>query len=172
VACSFRPATTIRIRPSGQASATCPRNGGSVSPQATSSSRSTWLAYTNEHETPTRTPSERWKEDHKQLLGTVTFPRQDADSSEARTWRHSQPRWAPIPATGSATRATRCASPSTEFAVARKLAYQKSQDGRGALPPDAYRSVFESGEINPELARELSRRRDAKTQAGHVDRAP
>jgi hypothetical protein len=56
--------------------------------------------------------------------------------------------------------------------VARKLAYQASQDGRDALPVEAVRAVFTTGAIDAELAGELRRRRAAKVAAGHVDRAP
>jgi hypothetical protein len=62
--------------------------------------------------------------------------------------------------------------PSTEFGLARQLAYAASQRGRDALPLDAYRDVFATGRIDDELAQELRRRRAAKAHAGHVDQAP
>jgi hypothetical protein len=62
--------------------------------------------------------------------------------------------------------------PATEFGTARKLAYQMSQAGRGALEPDSYRAVFATGRIGPDLANELRRRRESKANMGHVDSAP
>ena len=57
--------------------------------------------------------------------------------------------------------------PATEFTAARALVYRKSQDGRGALPEEAYASFFSSGEIGPALAAELIRRYNEKRAAGH-----
>jgi hypothetical protein len=62
--------------------------------------------------------------------------------------------------------------PSTEFGVARKLAYELSQRGRAALELSWYRTVFETGQVGPELARELLRRHDEKQARGHVSWAP
>jgi len=62
--------------------------------------------------------------------------------------------------------------PSTEFGLARKLAYQKSQEGRGVLEPKWYQPVFETAQIGPGLAQELRRRQDIKSKAGHVNSAP
>jgi hypothetical protein len=56
----------------------------------------------------------------------------------------------------------------TEFGTARKLAYQISQAGIGALEPDSYKTVFETGKIGPDLAEELRRRRDSKVRVGHI----
>ena len=62
--------------------------------------------------------------------------------------------------------------PATEFGNARKIAYRLSQQGRGALDPGQYRSVFETETIAPDLVQNLIRRRDKKRQAGHVSAAP
>jgi hypothetical protein len=62
--------------------------------------------------------------------------------------------------------------PASEFAVARKIAYQKSQQGRSALEPNLYQSVFSAAQITPELAQDLKRRREAKLNAGHICQAP
>jgi hypothetical protein len=62
--------------------------------------------------------------------------------------------------------------PATEFGAARKLAYEISQTGRGALQPKDYETVFQTGRIGPELARDLKRRRDSKVRSGHVSCAP
>ena len=61
--------------------------------------------------------------------------------------------------------------PASEFGAARKIAYQKSQAGRNALAPEAYQSVFETRQIDQDLAQELTRRRDKKDKAGHVSLA-
>jgi hypothetical protein len=55
--------------------------------------------------------------------------------------------------------------------VARKIAYQKSQEGRGALEPSFYETVFSTAQITPELAQELKRLRDIKLKAGHLCQA-
>ena len=62
--------------------------------------------------------------------------------------------------------------PATEFGVARKFAYQRSQAGRDALPETAYECVFETGNIDTELGEMLNARRVKKQREGHVDSAP
>jgi hypothetical protein len=61
--------------------------------------------------------------------------------------------------------------PATEFGVARKLAYEKSQAGRDALPESAYAGVFKSGIIEPGLKEILITRRRKKEQERHIDAA-
>ncbi len=58
--------------------------------------------------------------------------------------------------------------PATEFTAGRFFAYQKSQDGRGALPESLYNTFFTTGEIGPELAAELVRRYEDKRATGHA----
>ena len=131
-----------------------------------------WLPFRNQQETPTTDFTRKWREQHMTRIGTVTFPQIDPESEEARLWAAlaseigaNQGNW--IHGKGNTI-----TEPATEFGVARKIAYQKSQDGRDALKPDLYRSVFETGEISPDLARELRRRRSKKESAGHVSWAP
>jgi hypothetical protein len=52
------------------------------------------------------------------------------------------------------------------------MAYRRNQEGRGALDPKWYTSVFETGTIDADLARELKRRRYERKQLGHVSSAP
>jgi hypothetical protein len=61
--------------------------------------------------------------------------------------------------------------PATEFGVARRIAYQRSQDGRGSLSPETYRSIFTTWTISADLAQELRRRHEDKIKAGHVSSA-
>ena len=49
------------------------------------------------------------------------------------------------------------AKAATSFTAARQLAYRARQKTRGALEDDAYRSFFDQGIIDDELARELIR---------------
>jgi hypothetical protein len=62
--------------------------------------------------------------------------------------------------------------PSTEVGLLRKLAYDRSNRGRDALPVDAYRTALQAGRIWDELAAELTRRVEQKRQLRHVDQAP
>ena len=42
-----------------------------------------WIPFLNEDKTPTKTLTDRWAEDYKQLAGAVIFPQSDPDSEEA-----------------------------------------------------------------------------------------
>jgi hypothetical protein len=48
-----------------------------------------WISYLNEEKTPTKALTAPWKEDHKQLAGTVTFTQADPESEEAQLWASS-----------------------------------------------------------------------------------
>jgi len=131
-----------------------------------------WIAYLDEEKTPTTGLTRPWQEDHKQFACTVVFPQHDAASEEARLWSMLAAEMGGNPGNWIANKENSIPDPSTEFGIARQLAYAASQKGRNALPRDAYRTVFETGQIGEELARELRRRRDEKARAGHVDQAP
>ncbi len=131
-----------------------------------------WISYLNEEETPTSELTRRWDQTHKQLAGKVWFPKTDLDSSEAVLWATLASEMGANPGNWVHNQENNIQEPATQFGLARKLAYQKSQDGRGALPPAAYQSVFATGKIGEELEQELNKRRDAKTKAGHVNSAP
>lgn len=62
--------------------------------------------------------------------------------------------------------------PTTEFGVARQIAYGKSQAGRGTLAEADYATVFATGAIDGALANERARRRAKKRRLGHIDGAP
>lgn len=131
-----------------------------------------WIPYLDEARTPTEDLTEPWEEEHRRQVGTVTFPRTDPDSEDARLWAILASEIGANPGNWIRDREDTIPEPGTVFTAARKIAYGLSQEGREALPPDAYREVFETGEIGPELARELERRRRGKEEAGHVSWAP
>jgi hypothetical protein len=131
-----------------------------------------WIPYLNEQATPTGPLTHPWAEDHKMPVGMLTFPRTDAASDAAQLWASLAAEIGANVANWVANKDNTVKYPSTEFANARRLAYALSQKGRGALDVEHYRTVFETGEIGPELKTELLRRRDAKRNLGHVDSAP
>ncbi len=102
----------------------------------------------------------------------MRFPRTDPDTEGARLWATLASEIGANPGHWVHDRENSIAEPATAFTAARKIAYGLSQEGRDALPPEECREVFETGEIGPELARELERRRAEKEEAGHVSRAP
>jgi hypothetical protein len=127
-----------------------------------------WIPFLNEDKTPTKALTDRWEEDHKQLAGMVLFPRSDPDSEEAILFGILASEMGANPGNWIHDKEDTIREPATEFGTARKLAYQISQAGRGALEPDSYKTVFETGKIGPDLAEELRRRRDSKVRAGHI----
>jgi hypothetical protein len=131
-----------------------------------------WIPFLNEDRTPTVELTGRWDEGHKQPVGRITFPKTDLDSEEARMWAILASEMGANPGNWVHDKENTVREPATEFGSARKIAYRLSQEGRGALEPDRYRSVFETGQISPELAQELARRREEKDKAGHVNWAP
>ena len=131
-----------------------------------------WIPWLNEEETPTARLTEPWVEGHKRRVGSMVFPRTDPDSDEAMAWATLASEMGANPGNWVRDAQNSIAHPATEFETARQLAYQRSQEGRGALDPQWYRSVFESGTIGPDLMRELNRRRDEKERLGHISSAP
>ena len=131
-----------------------------------------WIPYLSEEQTPTAALTQPWQEDHKQLAGIVVFPRTDLDAEDARLWAILAAEMGANPGNWVADKRNSVQQPASEFGVARKIAYQKSQEGRGALEPNFYQSVFRSAEITSELAQELKRRQDTKLKAGHICQAP
>jgi hypothetical protein len=130
-----------------------------------------WLPYIDERATPTDDMTRRWEE-RPELIGRLTFPQADLASEEARLWAALTVEMGATPAHWAANARNDIAEPGTAFGVARKIAYQMSQQGRGALPEALYAHVFQGSEIGEPLATELRRRRAAKLQQGHVDMAP
>ena len=131
-----------------------------------------WIPFRNEKDTPTAELTEKWDEEDSVRIGTVTFPRTDLDSEEAALWAALASEMGGNPGHWVHDRDNTIPEPSTEFGLARKLAYRLSQQGRNALDPALYQSVFATGEIGPELAEELRRRREVKDREGHVSWAP
>jgi hypothetical protein len=131
-----------------------------------------WIPFLNEDKTPTKRLTDRWDEDHKQLAGTVTFPQSDPNSEEATLFEILASEMGANPGNWVHDKEDTIREPATEFGTARKLAYRISQAGRGALEPDGYKTVFETGKIGSDLAEELRRRRDSKVRIGHISFAP
>lgn len=131
-----------------------------------------WIPFLNEDETPTDELTEPWEEGHREPVGRVTFPRMDPDSGKAARWAVLASEMGANPGNWVRDTDDTIGEPGTAFGTARKIAYRMSQEGRNALEPERYQSVFESGEIGEELARELERRREEKEKAGHLSRAP
>ena len=131
-----------------------------------------WIAFLDEARTPTHRLTHNWEEDHKQLVGTIVFPQVDPDAEEGQLWAILASEMGANPGNWIADKQNSIQEPATEFAVARKIAYQRSQQGRNVLPPERYQTVFRGAPISPELAAELRRRRRQKADAGHVNQAP
>lgn len=102
-----------------------------------------WIPFLHEDKTPTRELTKPWQEEHKQLVGTITFPQSDLDFDAARLWSILAAEMGANPGNWVHDRENSIKEPATEFGVARKIAYQLSQNGRGALEPRWYQSVFE-----------------------------
>jgi hypothetical protein len=126
----------------------------------------------DEDKTPSGELTRPWDEQGKLLAGKVWFPKTDLDSDGSALWATLASEMGANPGNWIHNGEDSIHEPSTQFGLARKLAYQKSQDGRGALPLEAYQSVFATGTIGEDLEQELRKRRDAKAKAGHVDAAP
>ena len=131
-----------------------------------------WIPFLNQEQTPTAELTGRWDEGHKQVVGRITFPKTELDSAEARLWAILASEMGANPGNWVHDQDNTIKEPATEFGAARKIAYRLSQEGRGALDPESYRSVFETGQISPDLAQELKRRREEKDKEGHVSWAP
>ena len=131
-----------------------------------------WISFLNEDETPTRKLTGSWEERDKKLVGKITFPKMDLDSEEARMWAILASEMGANQGNWVHNKDNTISEPATEFGTARKVAYQRSQEGRGALDSKSYQSIFETGQITPELAQELTKRRAEKEGAHHVSWAP
>jgi hypothetical protein len=100
-------------------------------------------------------------------VGTVAFPKIDPESREARMVALLASELGANPGNWQETDDAAAGElPATRFTAARFLAYRLSQQHRGALPEDSYRSFFEKGEISPALAATLLSRYEEKRAAG------
>jgi len=127
-----------------------------------------WIPFLNEEQTPTMDLSERWQEEHKTLVASVTFPMRQNELEQAKLFSLLAAEMGANPGNWVRDRNNSIAEPATVFGLARKLAYQASQDGRDVLAPQSYQCIFDEGQINPVLEAELERRRSLKKQFGHV----
>ena len=126
----------------------------------------------NENQTPTIELTEKWEEEHKQLVGRIIFPKTDLEFEEAAVWAILASEIGANPGNWVHDKANSIKEPATAFGTARKIAYRISQEGRNALKQNAYESVFVTGQISPDLAQELKRRRAEKSKTGHMSWAP
>jgi hypothetical protein len=130
-----------------------------------------WLSFTDHEATSLVTLTRAWQEKAR-LIGHLTFPQCDYATLEARLWAALAAEMGANPGNWIHDRGDTIPQPATEFGVARKLAYEKSQAGRDALPESAYASVFKNGIIDPVLKEVLITRRRKKEQERHIDAAP
>lgn len=130
-----------------------------------------WLPFVSQQETSTTRLTEPWVE-HRHSVGRLRFPQIAPDSEEATLWAALAAEMGANPGNWVRDKQDSIALPGTEFGAARQIAYRKSQEGRGVLPPAAYADVFRTGQIGEALAAELLRRRAVKRAAGHRDSAP
>lgn len=129
-----------------------------------------WLPFIDDKVTSLVDLTEGWEE-RPQPVGKLAFPQSDGESSEDRLWAALAAEMGANPGNWVSNTTNSIAEPGTEFTCARKIAYRRSQAGRGVLPEEAYADVFHSGEIGSALADELNRRRAKKRELGHVDAA-
>jgi hypothetical protein len=120
-----------------------------------------WISFLAEDDTPLETPSHPWSEKHAVEVGSVTFLATPADARQARLISLLATHMGANPGNWIGVREDRQRPEfsGTTFAASRQLAYASSQATRAALPPEAYRSFFESGGgFTQALAAELERR--------------
>jgi hypothetical protein len=129
------------------------------------------LPFIDDRATSLVTLTKGWYED-THLVGCLIFPQCHHTSPDARLWAALAAEMGANPGNWVRDREDTIQQPATEFGVARKFAYQRSQAGRDALPETAYERVFETGNIDPELGEMLNARRVKKQREGHVDSAP
>lgn len=131
-----------------------------------------WIPWLDETRTSSTELTEPWAEEHKLRIGQVVFPATDLDSDEARLWATLANEMGAHPGNWVRDVGDTVREPATAFETARRIAYQASQKGRGALAEALYATVFSTGTIDETLAAELRRRACAKAEAGHQGAAP
>lgn len=129
-----------------------------------------WIPFIDAQQTSLDQLTTAWAE-QRHPVGTVTFPQCDPTSDEAGLWAALAAEMGANPGNWVHDLGHTVREPTTEFGIARKIAYRKSQEGRDVLPEASYAPVFRTGTIDAALADELRRRRARKQDAGHVDAA-
>jgi len=127
-----------------------------------------WIRFLSERETPLTDLTRPWRDGHREVVGTVTFPKSDPTTRRARLTAllaselgANAGNWDEDPD------GPRAELPATRFTAARSLAYRESQKNRDALPEGAYAAFFTEGAISDALSHELIRRYRDKRAAGH-----
>jgi hypothetical protein len=127
-----------------------------------------WIPFVDEPQTPLDNLTRPWAHDHDVSVGTITFPKTDPDTREAKLTALLASELGANPGNWEETSdGPAAALPATRFTAARKLAYRASQETRAALGEETYATFFGSGEISPTLANELIRRLHQKRAGGH-----
>jgi hypothetical protein len=129
-----------------------------------------WIPYVDEKTTPTQRLTRPWDEAGRVEVASVTCPQTAAGSRRAKLFALLASEMGANPGHWIADRAPDASDagvPATEFMAGRFLAYRASQQGRSALPEPSYSAVFETGEIETDLAAELVARHRANRAAGH-----
>lgn len=125
-----------------------------------------WIPFLDERRTPVDDLTTAWSDDHKVRVGTVAFPRTNPEDREAKLTALLASELGANPGNWQETNETPAGElPSTRFTAARFLAYRLSQQHRGALPEDSYRSFFEKGAISAALEATLISRYKEKRAA-------
>jgi hypothetical protein len=130
-----------------------------------------WIPFIDTHQTSLDALTSAWNE-QRHPVGTVTFPQCDPVSEDAGLWAALAAEMGADPGNWVHDQGDTVREPSTEFGIARKIAYRNSQEGRDVLPEASYAQVFVTGVIDADLAAELQRRRAGKRDIGHIDAAP
>ena len=130
-----------------------------------------WLPFVSQQDTSTTRLTEPWVE-QRHPVAELCFPQIALDHDEAALWAALAAEMGANPGNWVRDRQGSIGLPGTEFGVARQIAYGRSQEVRGVLPPADYAEVFATGRIGEALAADLRRRRAAKRAAGHCDSAP
>ena len=129
-----------------------------------------WIPFLEAEQTSLEELTRAWKEE-RHPVGTVTFPQCDLTSTEAGLWAALAAEMGSNPGNWVHDHNNTIREPATEFGIARKIAYQKSQKGREVLPEASYAQIFRTGVIDTALAKELDTRRAGKRNVGHTDTA-
>ena len=127
-----------------------------------------WIPFVDDKVTSLVETTKGWEE-HRHLVGNVVFPHCDPESVDSWLWAALAAEMGANPGYWIRDRKNTIPEPSTEFEVARKIAYAASQKGRHVLPESVYTRVFLTGTIEDALAEELGGRRAKKRALCHLD---